>query len=152
MCGNREERHSGSSPDLSAASQILRPSRGQAWWLSLHQPPQHVLQDAAVAVVLGLVGRVDADLGVELDRLAVGAPGADLDGAAGLERFAVELGDLDVEGLVAGEAEALRALALRELERQDAHADQVRAVDAREALRDRGPPAQERGALGGPVA
>src|SRR6185503_10421994 len=116
------------------------------------QPPQHVLQDAAVAVVLGLVGRVDAYARVELDRLAVVAPGAHAHGASGLEGAAVELGDLDVERLVAGEAERLRALALRELERQDAHADQVGAVDALEALRERGAHAEQRRALGGPVA
>ena len=38
------------------------------------QPPQHVLQDAAVAEVVGLARRVDAHARVELDRLAALAP------------------------------------------------------------------------------
>src|SRR5690606_1458500 len=43
-------------------------------------------------------------------------------------------------------------LALGELERQDAHPDEVRAVDALEGLGDDGLDAEQRGALRGPVA
>ena len=45
-----------------------------------------------------------------------------------------------------------RGLAVAELERQHAHADEVRTVDALEALGDHGADAEEQGALGGPVA
>ena len=40
----------------------------------------------------------------------------------------------------------------RELQRHDAHADQVRAVDALVALGDHGADAEQRGAFRGPVA
>ena len=42
--------------------------------------------------------------------------------------------------------------AVLEHERHDAHADEVGAVDALEALRDDGLDAEQVGALGGPVA
>ena len=45
-----------------------------------------------------------------------------------------------------------RRLAVRELQRQHAHADEVRAVDALVGLGDDGADAQQRGALGRPVA
>ena len=66
----------------------------------------------------------------------------------GLQRRA----DLDVEGLVAVDAERLPRVARLELQRQHAHADQVRAVDALEALRDHRLDAEQLRALGGPVA
>jgi len=56
------------------------------------------------------------------------------------------------EHLLAGQPERLRALAVRELQRQHAHADEVGAMDALEALRDHRPDAEEARALGGPVA
>src|SRR5690348_6179281 len=91
---------------------------------ALEQVPQDVLHDAAVAVVVRLTGGVDADHRVEGD-VARG----DLDGLRGAAL--VELGDAtDGEGLLAGQAERLGSLALGELERDDAHADQVRPVDA----------------------
>src|SRR4051794_6461231 len=107
-----------------------------------HQLPQHELQDAAVLVVLALLEGVDAHRRREL-------------GVASLHRHlgrvaAVESGDRDL--LLAREAERLRGLALGELQRQHAHAHEVRAVDALEGLRDHGPHAQQVGALGGPVA
>ena len=59
---------------------------------------------------------------------------------------------VDLDDLVAGEAERGRVLAGLELQRQDAHADQVRAVDALEALRDHRAHAEQQRALRGPVA
>src|SRR5690606_19625483 len=58
----------------------------------------------------------------------------------------------DVDRLAAVQAEGARVLAVLELQRQHAHADQVGAVDALEALGyDRLDPEQQ-GALGRPVA
>src|SRR4051812_48736967 len=63
---------------------------------------EDVLQDAAVAVVVGLAGRVDADDRVELDA----GVGGDLDRARG--GAVVELGDAgERERLGAGQAERL---------------------------------------------
>jgi hypothetical protein len=75
--------------------------------------------------------------------------GGDLDRA---RRAVVQLGDAgEGEGLLAGEAEGLGVLALRELEREDAHADEVGAVDALVGLGDDGLDAEEGRALGRPV-
>src|SRR6185436_14824347 len=58
----------------------------------------------------------------------------------------------DLDRLVAGDAERLRRVAARELQRQHAHADEVGAVDALEAARDHNLYSEEHGALRGPVA
>ena len=58
----------------------------------------------------------------------------------------------DAEDLFAGEAERFGALAGHELKRQDAHADQVGAVDALVALGDDEFYAEQARAFGGPVA
>src|SRR5215216_1785839 len=69
---------------------------------------QHVVQDAAVAVVLDLLRSVEAHPGLELGHL------------------------------LAGEPEARHGVAAREFQGSDAHADQVAAVDALEGLGDDG--------------
>src|SRR5699024_298763 len=67
---------------------------------------KHVLQDAAVAVVVGLTGCVDADHTVEVDAGAVVLRRRDLDSGRG--RALVELRDtFDGEGLGAVETERL---------------------------------------------
>src|SRR5690606_20323724 len=99
------------------------------------QLPEHVLEDAAVAVVLGLLGRVDAHERAELGRAAVLLPGPHRHAARlalGPER---RLDTLDLVELTAREPQRLRALARLELERQHPHAHQVGAVDPLEALR-----------------
>src|SRR5699024_2229379 len=79
---------------------------------------KHVLQDAAVAVVVGLTGGVDADHTVEVDGGAVVLRRRDLDGRRG--RPLVELRDtLDGEGLGAVESQRLSRFAGGELQRQD---------------------------------
>src|SRR5690606_31055695 len=55
-------------------------------------------------------------------------------------------------GLAAVQAERIAALALHELQRDDAHHDQIAAVDALEALGDDRLDAKQRRALGRPVA
>src|SRR3954462_5698894 len=98
---------------------------------------EHVLQDAAVAVVVGLARGVDPDDRVDLLLRAVGRRGIDVHRARDLA--VVERGDAgDVERLLADQAERLGVLALRVLQREHAHPDQVRAVDALERLGDQG--------------
>src|ERR687898_2350291 len=109
---------------------------------------QHGLQDAAVTEVLDLDRGVHAGLYPELLLFAFVA--RDLHGQL---HARLEAGEArDVKGLVAREAEGFCALALGELQGQHAHADQVRAVDAFEALRDNGPDAEQERALRRPVA
>src|SRR6266699_3039017 len=60
--------------------------------------------------------------------------------------------DRGVDGLVALDAERSDRVAALELERQHAHADEVRAVDALEALHDHRAHPQEECAFGRPVA
>src|SRR5699024_1224332 len=111
---------------------------------------KHVLQDAAVAVVVGHTRGNDADHAVEHDGGAVVLRRRDLDGRRG--RPLVELSDtLDGESLGAVESQRLSRFAGGELQRQDAHADEVRAVDALEALGDDGLDTEQLRALGGPV-
>ena len=91
-----------------------------------------------MTVVVGLTGRVDAD-----DRVELRVSGLDLDGPRRLP--VVERRHAgDGERLLAGQAQGLGGLPLRELQREDAHADEVRAVDPLVGLRDDGPDAQQR--------
>jgi hypothetical protein len=67
----------------------------------------------------------------------------------------VRLGVLDaddVELLAAREPQRLDVLAVRELEREDAHHQEIRAVDALERLRDHGLDAEQVRPLRRPVA
>src|ERR671913_1793777 len=107
---------------------------------------QHGLQDAAVTEVLDLDRGIHAHLYLELLHFVA----RDLHGQLLARLEAGETGY--VEGLVTRKAEGFCALTLGKLQGQHAHADQVRAVDALEALRDNGPDAEQEGSLGGPVA
>src|SRR5690606_32118062 len=118
--------------------------------------PQHVLQDAAVAVVVRLTGRVDTHRGVERDgllalRRELAGLRRDLHGLRG-DALVELLKTLDRHDLGAVQAERLPALTRRELQRNDAHADEVGAVDPLEALGDDRLDAEEARALGRPVA
>src|SRR5712691_1316443 len=96
--------------------------------LHLRQLSQHRVQDAAVAVALDLDGGVDTASGDEVDPLAVGLERRDLDG---LTRFQVVV-ESDLEGFGAVEIKEFSRFTFAELQRQDTHADEVRAVDALE--------------------
>src|SRR5439155_16230787 len=90
------------------------------------EAPQDVREDPAVAKVLALTRGVQANAGGE--GLVVGAH-------ADFVRLRV-LDPLDRVELAAGEAETLAALAVAELEREDAHHQEVRAMDSLVALGD----------------
>src|SRR5215208_7661170 len=84
------------------------------------QVTQHEVKDAVVPVVEPLVRRVDAHARLEVLALR----------GRHLDRPRAFLQRSEVEGLLAREPERLRRLAVRELKRQDPHADQVGAVDS----------------------
>ena len=102
-----------------------------------------------MAVVVDFDWRIDAEFDRLLNFGAVFASDGKGDILAGLDTIA-EAGD--VVGFGAVEVERLGADAFGELEREDAHADEVGAVDAFETLGDDGFDAEEAGAFGGPVA
>ena len=101
-----------------------------------------------MVVVLDFDGRVDAADDAEGLDAAIGRGGAY--GQSPTRRHTA-LDAFDVDQLVAGETEAGDRLARLELQRQHAHADEVAAVDALEALDDDRLDAEEAWALGGPV-
>src|SRR5688572_26476663 len=96
---------------------------------SLQQLPQHRLQDPAVAVVLQLDGCIDAAGRHELDRVAFAIRDAYFHVLSRLERIV----DEDLERADACEAKRRTVLAALEHQRQDAHADEVAAMNALEA-------------------
>ena len=95
-----------------------------------------------MAEVPPLVRGVDAHARVELDAGRRADP----------QRRRPLLERCEVERLLAGEAERLDRLAVRELQRQHAHADEVGAVDALVGPGEDEPDAEQVRALGGPVA
>src|SRR4051794_35348872 len=101
---------------------------------------QHEQQDAPVSVVEPLIRGINSYTCLELFVICLD-----------LERAGAVLERVEVERLFAGQAEGLRVLAVRKLQRQYAHADQVRAVDALVALGDDELDALQVWALGRPV-
>src|SRR5882672_495272 len=109
--------------------------------------PQYVLQDPAMLVVVEFLRGIDAQARLELRGLTAIGLGDDFDE---FRRAAVE--PRDFKGFLAGEPEAVRILTFLELQGQYAHADQVGAVNALEALGDHCLDSQQHRALGRPVA
>src|SRR5438445_3166438 len=107
---------------------------------------EHVGQQPAVTEVFDFLRRQQQHFHFEA-LLAGAARGDDF---YLLRRTVVEPGDLD--GLVALQAQCLCILTVGKLQRQHAHADEVGAVDALEALRDDRLHAQQHRALRRPVA
>src|ERR1700737_3420532 len=126
-------------------------SRVYGGWLAGDQLAQHKLQNASVGVVLGLLRGVDAHQRVEFGSPA-GAHSADLHLSARskLPDQIIDSGNL--EDLFAGQIQRLRIFSGQELQWQNAHAHEIRAVDALVTLRDYGAHAQQARALGRPVA
>src|SRR5579863_1382786 len=98
--------------------------------LPRQQLPQHILQDPAVGVVQGFLRRVDADQGTELDIRLAFHGGPHFYFAAGGEVLDQVADAGDLEHFFSRQFERFRVLARAELQGQDAHADQVRAVNA----------------------
>src|SRR5687768_13372318 len=99
------------------------------------QLAEHVMKNAAVLVVEDLLRRIDPHARHELDARVVAATRAHRDAAVAARSLEHCLFDaLDVEGLFAGDPEAVGVVAGAELQGEDSHADEVRAVDALVAL------------------
>src|SRR5690606_14094197 len=109
--------------------------------------PQDVMQDAAVLHVLDFLWRVEPHTRGEFLLPAAVPGGNDLDGL----RLAV-VEPLDVEGFRAIESELGRTFTVHELQRYDAHTDQVGAVNALVALCDYRANTEQQGAFRSPVA
>src|SRR5437762_7321845 len=105
------------------------------------------MQQAAVAEILNFSLRVQAREQVQALALAVAAGDRALE-LASRRHAAANAGDVD--HLIALESERLARYAGGELERQHAHADEIRAVDALEAFGDHRTHAEEPGAFCGP--
>src|SRR6185437_12377167 len=97
------------------------------------QAAQHVLQDAAVPEVFDLVERIDAADHLLLAHAAIRVVDAHRQLHARPDPGG---GADDVDRLLAGQLQTLAADPVAELQWQHPHADQVRAVDALEALDD----------------
>src|SRR5690606_24935467 len=108
-----------------------------------------VLQNAAVAQILEFLERIDA--ADQRDALQFAVRPDDL-GDQPLPRLELALQATDGDLLAAFEADRLPRRAFLEYQRNDAHAHQIGAVDALEGLRDHGADAEQRRALGRPVA
>src|SRR2546427_3023290 len=116
---------------------------------STEQFAQHERQDAAVLVVVHLDRRVDAHEQRNFLHAAVGSPDHQ---RRVLLRPDLALDAANVYGLVAFDAERRDRVAAFELEGEHTHADEVRAMDALEALHDHRAHPQEQRALRRPVA
>src|ERR1035437_49651 len=135
-------------PYATSRSRSRRPQRRDAA-SGGRELPQHLSQDAAVAVVVHLVRRIEPDGGRERRLLALRVRRRDREL---LLRREVLRDALDSESLLARQPEALCVLPGLVLEREDAHPREVRAVDALEALRNHRPDAEEHRAFRGPIA
>src|SRR2546427_5920231 len=99
------------------------------------QLPQHVLEDSAVAVMLQLLRRVDADGYRELHTRAVRPRRPDHQLLAARESLGEHGAEpRDLEHFFSGQAELLRRFVGEELQREDSHPHQVRPVDPLVAL------------------
>nr|GEU28369.1 hypothetical protein [Tanacetum cinerariifolium] len=113
------------------------------------QLTQHERQDAAVFVVIDFDRGIDAQQHSDVLAGAVGT--VDHQGGQ-LLWLDLAFEAFQVVGFLAGDAQGFHAVVADELQRQHAHAHQVRAVDTFERTHDHGFHAQQLGALGGPVA
>src|SRR3954451_4835035 len=129
---------SGSPLDRPVAPSVLRAEE-----LAEHHP-----EDAEVAEGVELRGAIDANPGSKGRRGAALAPDLDVDLLAGNELREAT----DRERFPPGETERRARLSMEELERQDAHADEVAPVDPLEALGDHRADAEEHRPLRGQVA
>src|ERR1700722_2993963 len=131
---------SSTEPDESASAMELlvvpksMPTAFLADCLRCNQLPQYVGEDAAAAVVFGLLRRIDARDCIDCFHVSVELG---LDVHWGLAaRVDCCWNALHRKCFEAGQAEACVSLARWELERQHSHADQIRAVNTLETLCD----------------
>ena len=112
---------------------------------------QDIREYAPTAEVSALGWGVNTNCALEVHDRAIGTGRTHGAGAARREPGG-KVDRLDVVGLGPVEAQGLGGLTVAKLQGQDAHADEVGAVDALEALRDDGTHAQQQRTLARPVA
>src|SRR5262245_20227265 len=97
-----------------------------------NQLPQDVLQNPAIAVVLNFEWCVDSDACLKTSFFSIFCSHAYSHEHSRLKTVGYTL---DVENLKACQAEARGTLSFFELQRKDAHADEITSVDTLEAFR-----------------
>src|SRR5690625_1073278 len=112
---------------------------------ALEQIANHVLHDPAVAIVISLGRRIDTHYCIKTDIACCDAHS--------LGDFAlVKPGNaLDTKVLITLQPKAIGGFTLGELQRQDPHTDQVRAVNTLVRGRNHSAHPKQQGTLGGPV-
>jgi hypothetical protein len=115
----------------------------------LREIPQHVRQNAAVLVVVEFLRRVDT--ATDAEHLHRSISGDRSYGQRGTRAHCIAH-SVDCDRLEAGEPERLTRLTVRELAWNDAHANEIRSMNALEALGDHRPHAEEHRPLRRPVA
>src|SRR5581483_9153751 len=93
------------------------------------QLPQNKLQDAAVGVVQRFLRRIDANERLEFRHVSARA-GTHLDSARRSKLLDYLLNSDDLEYFLSRDLQRLGCFAGQELQRQDAHADKIGAVNA----------------------
>ena len=106
------------------------------------------MQDAAVPVVGDFLGSVDADARLEGFHLAVG--GSCVDG--GFFARSQSSNAFDIEDLVTGQAQGLFVRAREKFQRENAHANEIAAMDALVAFGENGADSEESRTFRGPIA
>src|SRR5262245_9003373 len=107
---------------------------------------QDVVKNTAVLEVFAFLRSVDTHPDLEPDG---SSGGRCCDDCHDFRGAAVQADDL--VAFLARQSQAARVLAFLELQRQYAHADQIRAMDAFETFRNDGPRSEQHGALRRPV-
>src|SRR5215469_3614984 len=120
--------------------------------LAGEQLPEDVLQDAAICVIERLLGSVDAHRGLKLFRGALFVDREHFDPPRGAEVRNDGRNSADLEALLAGNFERLSILSGQKLERQNAHTDKVRAVNALVAFGNNRAYTEQPGSFRCPVA
>src|SRR4029079_500356 len=109
------------------------------------QGPQDVRHDPAVPVIGGFARSVDPNSGLELPIISGNGNGARSNALVqGLHTG-------DSESLLSGKAERLRVFTIEVLQRQHAHADEIRSMDPFVRLGENSAHSEQSGALGRPV-
>src|SRR5580704_5606901 len=146
MASNWEVEGTTPSQDASTGGASPAPTNAVTkFWLE--HLAEDVLEDAAVFVVIDFFGGVDAGDYGEFLLAAVGGFRGDLNVFARRESCDA----FDVEDFVASEAVGVARFAWLEFERENAHADEVAAMDALVAFGDDGAGTEQARAFGGPV-
>ena len=151
-------RTAGAAVGRNAGAAVGCDRRGRSWphrrCLLRRQLPQHVLQYSAMLEVLDLLRRIDAHLGDRTPSPSVSGSRLHLQCAPRSKLWRQQLGQSPAKSYTSSPVSPSDSTfwPVLKLQRQNAHAHQVRTVNALEALRNHRPHAQQLWSLGRPVA